>query len=72
MSTAAAVEVQRAADARARARAQREFAAPLAIEAGAGTGKTAVLVARVVAWCLGEGWERAEERLRAAPRAGAP
>ena len=64
-----AAEAQRAADARARERAQREFAAPLAIEAGAGTGKTAVLVARVVAWCLGPGWERTEARLRAAPRA---
>jgi ATP-dependent helicase/nuclease subunit A len=64
-----AAEVLRDADARARARAQHEFAAPLAIEAGAGTGKTAVLVARVVAWCVGPGWERAAERLRAAPRA---
>jgi ATP-dependent helicase/nuclease subunit A len=64
-----ASEVQREADARARSRAQRDFAAPLAIEAGAGTGKTAVLVARVVAWCLGPGWERAAARLRSAPRA---
>jgi ATP-dependent helicase/nuclease subunit A len=61
--------IQRDDDARARARAQREFEAPLVIEAGAGTGKTAVLVARVVAWCAGAGWERAEARLRAAPRA---
>jgi ATP-dependent helicase/nuclease subunit A len=43
-------------DATARLRAQTEFAAPLLVEAGAGTGKTAVLVARVVAWCLGPGW----------------
>ena len=43
------------------------------LEAGAGTGKTAVLVARVVAWCLGPGWERAEARLaRAARGARAP
>ncbi len=48
-----------AADARARLRAQTDFAAPLLLEAGAGTGKTAVLVARLLAWCLGPGWERA-------------
>jgi ATP-dependent helicase/nuclease subunit A len=48
-----------AADAAARRRAQTEFDAPLLLEAGAGTGKTAVLVARIVAWCLGPGWERA-------------
>jgi ATP-dependent helicase/nuclease subunit A len=36
--------------------AQREFAAPVVIEAGAGTGKTTLLVARVVAWCVGPGW----------------
>jgi ATP-dependent helicase/nuclease subunit A len=38
--------------------AQREFVRPLAIEAGAGTGKTALLVARAAAWCLGPGWAR--------------
>jgi ATP-dependent helicase/nuclease subunit A len=53
---------RRAADARSRRLAQTEFARPLAIEAGAGTGKTAILVARVLAWCLGPGWERAEAR----------
>ena len=47
-----------AADAAARRRAQTEFDAPLLLEAGAGTGKTAVLVARIVAWCLGPGWEK--------------
>jgi ATP-dependent helicase/nuclease subunit A len=47
------------ADAAARRRAQTDFEAPLLLEAGAGTGKTAVLVARIVAWCLGPGWERA-------------
>ena len=39
-----------------RRRAQREFSAPIVVEAGAGTGKTALLVARVVAWCMGNGW----------------
>lgn len=40
-----------------RAVAQDEFRTPLIIEAGAGTGKTALLVARVAAWCVGAGWE---------------
>src|SRR5262249_51635731 len=37
--------------------------APIVLEAGAGTGKTTVLVARVLAWCLGPGWERAARAL---------
>ena len=45
--------------------AYTSFACAVAVEAGAGTGKTAVLVARVVAWCLGPGWARAKERLSA-------
>ena len=51
-----------------RAVAQSEFRTPLIIEAGAGTGKTALLVARVAAWCLGDGWERhaADDRTREA------
>jgi ATP-dependent exoDNAse (exonuclease V) beta subunit len=54
--------VSRADDAHSRHVAQTEFARPVAIEAGAGTGKTAILVARVVAWCVGPGWERALAR----------
>ncbi len=50
-------------DALARQLAQREFTAPLVLEAGAGTGKTATLVARIAAWSLGEGWRRAERAL---------
>ncbi len=50
-------------DAAARRLAQNEFELPIAVEAGAGTGKTAVLVARVVVWCLGRGWERAAVEL---------
>ena len=46
------------ADAEARRLAQIVFDRPVVLEAGAGTGKTSVLVARVVNWCLGEGWER--------------
>jgi ATP-dependent helicase/nuclease subunit A len=55
------LESLRREDAAARALAQREFERPLVLEAGAGTGKTATLVARIVAWCLGIGWERAAE-----------
>jgi ATP-dependent helicase/nuclease subunit A len=44
-------------DAGARRLAQSEFDRPLVVEAGAGTGKTALLTARVVAWCLGPGWQ---------------
>ena len=51
-------------DAVARALAQREFVRPLLLEAGAGTGKTTTLVARVLAWSLGRGWSRAEAALR--------
>jgi len=47
-----------ALDAEAREIAQTRFDRPLLVEAGAGTGKTALLAARVVAWCVGEGWER--------------
>jgi len=54
----------RADDARARSIAQTEFERPLVIQAGAGTGKTSVLVARIVAWCLGPGWERSGTALR--------
>ncbi len=47
------------ADGAARRAAQTEFTRPFALEAGAGTGKTATLVARIVAWCTGPGWEEA-------------
>lgn len=53
----------RARDAEARALAQREFDRPLVLEAGAGTGKTTTLVARVLSWVLGPGWEKAEALL---------
>jgi ATP-dependent helicase/nuclease subunit A len=46
-------------DAEARRAAQEVFDRPFVLEAGAGTGKTAALVSRVLAWCLGNGWERA-------------
>jgi len=50
----------RSRDDRARRLAQGEFSRPLLVEAGAGTGKTATLVARVLAWSLGPGWAQAE------------
>jgi ATP-dependent helicase/nuclease subunit A len=55
---------ERALDCAARRIAQERFDAPIWIEAGAGTGKTAVLVARIVVWCLGRGWERSASRIR--------
>lgn len=45
-------------DAAARRLAQVEFARPVVLEAGAGTGKTTALVARLLAWTVGIGWER--------------
>ncbi|MCH9649802.1 MAG: UvrD-helicase domain-containing protein [Deltaproteobacteria bacterium] len=53
-------EALRTADRRARVAAQREFVAPLVLEAGAGTGKTTTLVARILTWCLGPGWDHHE------------
>lgn len=50
-------------DAAARRAARTRFDVPLALEAGAGTGKTATLVARVAIWCLTGGWERARAAL---------
>ena len=49
-------------DAEARRRARTEFERPLVLVAGAGTGKTTALVTRVLAWCLGPGWERSAAR----------
>lgn len=64
-------------DAEARRVAQMEMERPVVLEAGAGTGKTATLVARILAWCLDRGWEAAAGELvargdgaRAAPTAG--
>ncbi len=45
-------------DAASRRLAQSEFERPVVVVAGAGTGKTALLVARVAVWCVGPGWER--------------
>ncbi|NOZ94002.1 MAG: UvrD-helicase domain-containing protein [Acidobacteria bacterium] len=49
----------RIADLEARLAAQTELTRHVALQAGAGTGKTAALVARIVAWSVGPGWEAA-------------
>ncbi len=46
-----------AADQHARLRACQEFERPFVLVAGAGTGKTTTLVARIVTWLIGPGWE---------------
>lgn len=51
-------ESLRARDDLARRTAQSDFDNPLVVIAGAGTGKTALLVSRVIAWCIGPGWLR--------------
>lgn len=56
-------------DALARQRAQEEFTRPVVLEAGAGTGKTAALTARVLAWSLGPGWALAAARVADDPEA---
>jgi ATP-dependent helicase/nuclease subunit A len=50
----------RTIDATGRRVAQTCFDRPLLVQAGAGTGKTLVLVGRLVAWCMGPGWEEPE------------
>ena len=47
-----------AADQANRRLAQSEFERSVVVVAGAGTGKTALLVSRVVVWCVGPGWDR--------------
>jgi len=64
VSEAARREDLARADARARRAAREIFDRPLVLEAGAGTGKTTALVTRILAWCCGPGWERAEAWLR--------
>jgi len=51
------------ADGAARRRAVADFSRPLAVEAGAGSGKTTTLARRIVAWLLGPGWEGAASEL---------
>ena len=73
MSEAARRQDLARADARARRAAREVFDRPLVLEAGAGTGKTTALVTRILAWCCGPGWERAEAGLRESdPEAAVP
>ncbi len=53
----------------ARQRAQTVFDRPLFLEAGAGTGKTNTLVARIIAWSMGPGWTRVAAALNREPPA---
>ncbi len=62
-------ESLRVIDRQARREAQRRFDRPLILQAGAGTGKTTTLVARLLAWTLGAGWNRVLERRAARPAA---
>lgn len=64
----AALEQDRAA----RALAQSEFRRPLLVEAGAGTGKTTTLTARILAWSLGPGWQRGAARVAEREAAARP
>ena len=50
-------------DKRARQAAHSEFHRPLVVVAGAGTGKTTILVSRVLSWCLDPGWEQGHQAL---------
>jgi ATP-dependent helicase/nuclease subunit A len=52
-------------DEQARRLARGDFDRPIVLEAGAGTGKTAALVARVAVWSLTGGWDRARATLGA-------
>ncbi len=63
MSTPTDIGAKMELDQKARLLAQTVFDRPLVLEAGAGTGKTATLVARIVSWCLGPGWDRTLERI---------
>ena len=62
MTTPEEREESLAADRAARALARTEFTRPVVLEAGAGTGKTTTLVARVVSWVLDAGWSTATRR----------
>jgi ATP-dependent helicase/nuclease subunit A len=58
-------------DRAARKAAQTLFDRPLVLQAGAGTGKTTTLVARLLAWSLGPGWEATAARLAERARGSA-
>lgn len=72
MSAGPGADALRARDAEARHAAQTDFDRPLILEAGAGTGKTSTLIARLLHWSLGPGWETAAERLQGERPDGTP
>jgi ATP-dependent exoDNAse (exonuclease V) beta subunit len=72
MKNERSTEDLRRSDREARIIAQTVFDRPVVLQAGAGTGKTAALVHRVVAWCLGPGWTRADQNLRRVAAPGDP
>lgn len=51
-------------DVHARQVCQRNFVDHIALEAGAGTGKTATLIARILCWCLHLGWNKSATDLQ--------
>ena len=69
MSEAATLSELQAADREGRRLANTEFEAPVVLQAGAGTGKTTALVARILVFALGSGWERSARALQNAPGA---
>lgn len=72
MSPATSGTEAREEDRLARHAATHEFERPLVLEAGAGTGKTTTLVARIAVWSLGPGWQRAEMELAGTQRSHGP
>ncbi|MBL8859899.1 MAG: UvrD-helicase domain-containing protein [Planctomycetes bacterium] len=56
-------ETLRALDREARKTVRTRFDGPIVLEAGAGTGKTTTLVARVIAWLIDRGFDEARREL---------
>jgi ATP-dependent helicase/nuclease subunit A len=57
-------------DREARELAVTEFERPIALDAGAGTGKTRALVSRLATWLLGPGWDQAASELQSGQTPG--
>ncbi len=61
MTRSTTARLSSGADAAGREAAQTQFDGTLVLEAGAGTGKTTTLVARILAWSLDRGWDAAHQ-----------